>query len=56
MRTSALPGLTQKTSERLKLCHDPPIYAVDSPGVMVPFLGRGNEGRERAFKLALIGP
>ncbi|KAG8949997.1 Mitochondrial GTPase [Tulasnella sp. 424] len=54
MRTSALPGLTQKTSERLKLCHDPPIYAVDSPGVMVPFLGRGNEGRERAFKLALI--
>ncbi|KAG9019016.1 Mitochondrial GTPase [Tulasnella sp. 427] len=54
MRTSALPGLTQKTSERLKLCLDPPIYAVDSPGVMVPFLGRGNEGRERAFKLALI--
>ncbi|KAG8895982.1 Mitochondrial GTPase [Tulasnella sp. 408] len=54
MRTSALPGLTQKTSERLKLCHNPPIYAVDSPGVMVPFLGRGNEGRERAFKLALI--
>lgn len=55
MRTSAQPGLTQKTSERLKLSLDPLIYAVDSPGVMVPFLGRGDEGRERGLKLALIG-
>jgi len=54
MRTSAQPGLTQKTSERLKLSLDPMIYAVDSPGVMVPFLGRGDEGRERGLKLALI--
>ncbi|KAG8993710.1 Mitochondrial GTPase [Tulasnella sp. JGI-2019a] len=54
MRTSATPGLTQKTSERLKLSLDPLIYAVDSPGVMVPFLGRGDEGRERGLKLALI--
>ncbi|KAG8904104.1 Mitochondrial GTPase [Tulasnella sp. 403] len=54
LRTSALPGLTQKTSERLKLNLDPPIYAVDSPGVMAPYLGSGEEGRERALKLALI--
>ncbi|KAG8959083.1 Mitochondrial GTPase [Tulasnella sp. 419] len=54
LRTSAQPGLTRALSERLKLNLDPPIYAVDSPGVMVPFLGRGDEGRERGVKLALI--
>lgn len=33
---------------------DPPVYVYDTPGVMVPFLGRGLEGAERGVKLALV--
>ncbi|KAF8761755.1 P-loop containing nucleoside triphosphate hydrolase protein [Rhizoctonia solani] len=51
--TSPLPGLTRTTSTPLKLHTDPLIYSVDTPGVMVPFLGRGEAGKERAMKLAL---
>ncbi|KAF8629032.1 hypothetical protein AX15_003592, partial [Amanita polypyramis BW_CC] len=54
LRTSALPGLTQTLSTRLKISLDPLVYAFDSPGVMLPFLGQGAEGAERAVKLALI--
>ncbi|TFK26121.1 P-loop containing nucleoside triphosphate hydrolase protein [Coprinopsis marcescibilis] len=53
-QTSANPGKTQTLSTRLKLSLDPPIYAYDSPGVMLPFLGLGEEGAERGVKLALI--
>ncbi|KAG2008681.1 hypothetical protein CC2G_014085 [Coprinopsis cinerea AmutBmut pab1-1] len=53
-QTSANPGMTQALSTRLKLSLDPPIYAYDSPGVMLPYLGRGEEGAERGVKLALI--
>ncbi|KAK7034551.1 Mitochondrial GTPase 1 [Paramarasmius palmivorus] len=52
--TSAQPGLTQALSTRLKLSVDPPVYAFDSPGVMLPFLGQGQKGAERGVKLALI--
>ncbi|KIY47377.1 P-loop containing nucleoside triphosphate hydrolase protein [Fistulina hepatica ATCC 64428] len=54
LQTSAQPGLTQALSTRLKLSVDPPIYAFDSPGVMLPFLGSGKAGAERGVKLALI--
>ena len=54
-RTSANPGLTQTLSTRLKISEDPVVYAYDSPGIMVPFLGIGEEGAERGAKLALIG-
>ncbi|KAJ7064845.1 P-loop containing nucleoside triphosphate hydrolase protein [Mycena amicta] len=54
LRTSANPGLTQALSTRLKLSMSPPVYAFDSPGVMLPFLGHGPEGAERGVKLALI--
>jgi len=54
LRTSAHPGLTRALSTRLKLSLDPLIYAFDSPGVMMPFLGRGDRGAERGVKLALI--
>jgi hypothetical protein len=47
--------MTQALSTRLKLSVEPPIYAYDSPGVMLPYLGRGAEGAERGVKLALIG-
>lgn len=54
LRTSALPGLTQTLSTRLKISLEPLVYAFDSPGVMLPFLGHGQEGAERGVKLALI--
>lgn len=55
LKTSAHPGLTRALSTRLKLSLNPLIYAFDTPGVMVPFLGRGDRGAERGVKLALIG-
>ncbi|KZT23669.1 P-loop containing nucleoside triphosphate hydrolase protein [Neolentinus lepideus HHB14362 ss-1] len=54
LRTSSQPGLTRAISTRLKLSIDPLVYAYDSPGVMLPFLGRGERGAERGVKLALI--
>lgn len=55
LRTSAHPGLTRALSTRLKLSEDPLVYSYDTPGVMLPFLGRGDRGAERGVKLALIG-
>ena len=55
LRTSAQPGMTRALSTRLKLCEDPLVYSFDTPGVMLPFLGRGDRGAERGVKLALIG-
>ena len=55
LRTSAHPGLTRALSTRLKLSQDPLVYSFDSPGVMLPFLGKGDLGAERGVKLALIG-
>ena len=55
LRTSAQPGLTRALSTRLKLSEDPLVYSYDTPGVMLPFLGRGAKGAERGVKLALIG-
>ncbi|KAK7039493.1 mitochondrial GTPase 1 [Favolaschia claudopus] len=54
LQTGAHPGLTQALSTRLKLNLKPLVYAFDSPGVMLPFLGNGEEGAERGVKLALI--
>lgn len=54
LQTSAQPGHTRALSNRLKLSEDPLVYSYDTPGVMLPFLGNGNEGAERGVKLALI--
>ncbi|TFY53724.1 hypothetical protein EVJ58_g9293 [Rhodofomes roseus] len=54
LRTGAHPGITRSLSTRLKLSIDPLVYAWDSPGVMLPFLGKGESGAERGVKLALI--
>jgi len=54
LRMSAQPGLTRAVSTRLKLSQDPLVYSFDSPGVMLPFLGKGDRGAERGVKLALI--
>ncbi|KAF4586842.1 Mitochondrial GTPase [Pleurotus pulmonarius] len=53
-QTSAQPGLTRALSTRLKLSLEPPVYAFDTPGVMLPYLGQGQTGAERGVKLALI--
>ncbi|KAG5340369.1 hypothetical protein C0989_002026 [Termitomyces sp. Mn162] len=53
-QTGAQPGLTQALSTRLKVSLEPLVYAFDTPGVMLPYLGRGEEGAERGVKLALI--
>lgn len=55
LRTSSHPGLTRAVSTRLKLSLDPLVYAYDTPGVMLPFIGKGERGAERGAKLALIG-
>ena len=55
LQTSSQPGHTRALSTRLKISEDPLVYSYDSPGVMLPFLGRGNRGAERGVKLALIG-
>ena len=47
--------MTKALSTRLKLCVNPLVYAYDTPGVMLPYLGRDQEGAERGIKLALIG-
>ncbi|KAG6332110.1 hypothetical protein ID866_6978 [Astraeus odoratus] len=54
LQTSAQPGHTRALSNRLKLSEDPLVYSYDTPGVMLPFLGKGEEGAERGVKIALI--
>jgi len=39
----------------VKIYEDPHVYVYDTPGVMVPYLGKGKEGAERGMKLALTG-
>ena len=53
-RTSAKPGHTRKLTGTVRIHDDPLIYVYDAPGVMVPFLGRGDEGVEKGLKLALM--
>ncbi|KAJ6595782.1 hypothetical protein DFH09DRAFT_1135627 [Mycena vulgaris] len=47
-------GIKGPLSTRLKLSLEPLVYTFDSPGVMLPFLGLGEEGAERRVKLTLI--
>jgi ribosome biogenesis GTPase A len=53
--TSSLPGLTRKLTGTVKIHENPHVYVYDTPGVMVPYLGKGEEGAERGLKLALTG-
>lgn len=54
LQTSAQPGRTRSISTPLKLNVSPPVYAYDTPGLMVPFLGHGETGAERGAKFALM--
>ena len=53
--TSAQPGKTRSVATRVKLCEEPLVYSLDTPGVMLPYLGPGKEGVEKGLKLAAIG-
>ncbi|GAA5924660.1 putative GTPase MTG1 [Sporobolomyces koalae] len=53
--TSSEPGHTRRLSTVIKIATSPPVYIHDTPGIMVPFLGRGVAGQESALKLALTG-
>ncbi|GAA5885156.1 hypothetical protein JCM6882_007253 [Rhodosporidiobolus microsporus] len=53
--TSSEPGHTRRLSTVIKIATSPPVYIYDTPGIMVPFLGKGVAGQESALKLALTG-
>jgi ribosome biogenesis GTPase A len=50
-----MPGHTRRLSTVIKISTHPPTYIYDTPGIMVPYLGRGIKGNEAALKLALTG-
>ncbi|OCF36188.1 mitochondrial GTPase 1 [Kwoniella heveanensis CBS 569] len=52
-RTGAEAGITRKLTGTVRIHEDPSVYVYDTPGVMVPYLGRGEEGAEKGLKLAL---
>lgn len=37
----------------MRIHDDPLVYVYDAPGVMMPYLGRGDDGVEKGLKLAL---
>ncbi|BGP22199.1 mitochondrial GTPase [Rhodotorula toruloides] len=53
--TSSEPGHTRRLSTVIKIATNPPVYILDTPGIMVPYLGKGVYGQEAAMKLALTG-
>ncbi|GAA5998029.1 putative GTPase MTG1 [Rhodotorula paludigena] len=53
--TSSEPGHTRRLSTVIKIATSPPVYIYDTPGIMVPYLGKGVAGQEAALKLALTG-
>ncbi|WVW81910.1 hypothetical protein I302_103910 [Kwoniella bestiolae CBS 10118] len=52
-RTGAEAGITRKLTGTVRIYDDPSVYVYDTPGVMVPYLGRGEDGAEKGLKLAL---
>ncbi|SCZ92337.1 BZ3500_MvSof-1268-A1-R1_Chr5-2g07792 [Microbotryum saponariae] len=52
---SSAPGHTRRLSTFIKISLNPPVYIHDTPGIMVPFFGKGTKGDEMALKLALTG-
>ncbi|WVR03527.1 hypothetical protein IAU60_000519 [Kwoniella sp. DSM 27419] len=52
-RTGAEAGITRKLTGTVRIYEDPSVYVYDTPGVMMPYLGKGEEGAERGLKLAL---
>lgn len=51
-RTGALAGVTRSIPNMVKILETPPVYIVDSPGVMVT---GGDISRDTRLKIALTG-
>ncbi|KAF6016706.1 MTG1 [Bugula neritina] len=47
-KVGGIPGITKSVMERIKICEDPKIYLVDTPGVLTPRI----ESAEVALQLA----
>lgn len=45
--------MTRKLTGTVRIWDRPPTYIYDTPGVMVPFFGTGEEAIEKGIKLAL---
>ncbi|OXB38308.1 hypothetical protein LQV05_006553 [Cryptococcus neoformans] len=52
-QTGALAGVTKKLTGTVRIYEEPQVYVYDTPGVMMPYLGKGEEGGEKGLKLAL---
>ncbi|OAV99021.1 hypothetical protein PTTG_02435 [Puccinia triticina 1-1 BBBD Race 1] len=50
--TRSIGGMV-RVSEGSKQTAGWPVYAFDTPGIMVPYLGQGDEAGDRAFKMAI---
>lgn len=50
--TRSIGGMV-KVSEGSKHTAGWPVYAFDTPGIMVPYLGQGDDAGDRAFKMAI---
>ncbi|POW06232.1 hypothetical protein PSTT_09113 [Puccinia striiformis] len=54
-----MPGHTRSVGGMVKVAEGShhtagwPVYAFDTPGIMVPYLGQGEEAGDRAFKMAI---
>lgn len=44
------PGITRSVLERIKICDDPKVYLIDTPGILAPQIGSVETG----LKLALV--
>ncbi|WVN90964.1 uncharacterized protein L203_106209 [Cryptococcus depauperatus CBS 7841] len=51
--TGAMAGVTKKLTGTVKIHEDPDVYVYDTPGIMTPYLGAGQDGQEKGLKLAL---
>jgi ribosome biogenesis GTPase A len=51
MPTGAQPGITRSVGSTVKVWQDPPIYLVDTPGVMIPHI----PNPEQSLKVAVTG-
>lgn len=52
-RVSPEAGMTRKLTGTVRVWDDPTTYVYDTPGVMVPYFGTGEEAIEKGLKLAL---
>ena len=46
--------MTRKVTGTVRVWDDPITYVYDTPGLMIPYFGAGDDAVERAMKLALV--